>query len=207
MSEPPAAEAGPIRIVHRTNRRFRLKPPAAGRSAARLAWLRSRLDATPGVTHTEVNAETGSILVHHDASTTLEDLLEQAGLSEDVLLEGLPPRLRAQVRGEASHLAQRLTDRFFEADAQLSRATDGWLDLKMAVPLGLLSAGVWRLLAEGFSVLEVPPYLLVWWGFDTFVKLHQPQIERTEVPAALVGRTARLRAEPNTEPGRDGSTD
>jgi sulfur carrier protein ThiS len=198
--DQPAVEAGQIRVVHRTTRRFRLKLPVAGRSGARLAALHARLTSTEGVLATEVNGQTGSILVHHDVSVTLEDLLEQAGLSEDVLVEALPPRLREQVRGEASHVAQRLADRFFEADAQLSRVTGGWLDLKMAIPLGLLGAGVWRLLAEGFNVLEAPPYLFLWWSFDSFVKLHQPQIERSVVPAARVGRAARLRSQPIAEP-------
>jgi len=200
VTSQPAAEAGSFRVVHRTSRRFRLKPAASGRSAARLAWVRQRLASTPGVTGTEINPETGSLLVHHEVNATVENLLEQAGLSEEVLVDALPPRLREEVRSEASHAAQRLSDRFFEADAALSRATGGWLDLKMAIPLGLLSAGVLRLAAEGMSVLEVPPYLFLWWSFDSFVKLHQPQIERTEVPARMVGHAAHLRSHFTAEP-------
>jgi hypothetical protein len=200
VSEQPATDAGPVRVVHRTTRRFRLKAPAAGRSAARLAWLHSRLASTPGVSTAEVNLQTGSVLVHHEASTTLEELLQRAGLSQDVLLEGVPPRLRDQVRSEASEVAQQLSDRFFELDAELSRTTGGWLDLKMAIPLGLLGVGVWRLLAEGVTALEIPPYIFLWWSFDSFVKLHQPQIERTVAPAEQVGRHARLRPEPIAEP-------
>ncbi len=200
MTNQPAAEAGPMRVVHRTGSRFRLKPPAAGRSAARLAWVEQRLASTPGVTRTEVNPETGSLLVHHDSGATLEDLLAEAGLSEDVVVEVFPPRLRETVRSEASQAAQRLSDRFFEADAALSRTTGGWLDLKMAIPLSLLGVGVWRLAVEGLSVLEIPPYLFLWWSFDSFVKLHQPQIERTEVPAEMVGRAGHLRSNPIAEP-------
>jgi hypothetical protein len=200
VSEQPAVTAGPIHVVHRTRHRFRLKLSPEDRSPARMAALRARLESTPGVVGTQVNPQTGSILVQHEGNVLLEDLLERAGLTENVLVDAFPPRLREQVRSEASQVAQGLADFFFQADAELSRATGGWLDLKMTIPLGLLGAGVWRLAAEGAGILEVPPYLLLWWSFDTFVKLHQPQIERTEVPAEQVGRAARLRPKPMTEP-------
>ncbi len=70
----------------------------------------------------------------------------------------------------------------------------------MAILLGVFGAGVWRLMADGMSHLEVPPYLFLWWSFDSFVKLHQPQSERSEVPAELVGRAAHLRSDSIAEP-------
>lgn len=188
----------PIRVVHRTARRFRLRVPSAQRTPARMTELQRRLAGTSGVTSAEANQGTGSILVHHDEGAVFDELLERAGLSEDVLMAAVPPRMRNIVRGEASRVAAGTTDWFFDLDARLSRATNGWLDLKMAIPLGLLSAAAWRVAAEGTALLEVPPYLLLWYTFDSFVKLHQPQIERPTVSPERVGSSGRLQEQPES---------
>jgi hypothetical protein len=182
----------PIRLVHRTPARFRLRVPAAQRTPEHLEQLRQQLQSTPGVRRAEINRETGSILVHHDEGAVVEDLLEKAGLSEQVLLDAVPPRMRGMVRAEASTVATDATDAFFDLDARLSRATGGWLDLKMAIPLGLLTAATWRFIAEGGAFLSVPPYLLLYWAFDSFTKLHQPEIERQTVERRRVGHRGRL---------------
>jgi hypothetical protein len=194
-----------IRLVHSTPRRFRLRVSDAQRNPDRLEQLRRRLEAAPGVQHAEANAQTGSILVHHEEDVAVDDLLEKAGLSEQVLMDAVPPRMRGMVRAEASNIATDATDWFFDLDARLSRATDGWLDLKMAIPLGLASAAAWRFAAEGGAFLAVPPYMLMWWAFDSFTKLHQPQIERPTVESRRVGRRGRLTSEHDRLP--DGSRD
>ncbi|MGI8550376.1 MAG: hypothetical protein ACR2PL_06185 [Dehalococcoidia bacterium] len=91
-------------------------------------------------------------------------LLDKAGLSEEALLDALPPRLRGDVRSESSRVARDVTDRFYDADARLQRATGGWLDLKMAIPLGLLGTALRRTAAEGTAWLSVPPYLLAYYA-------------------------------------------
>ena len=195
------AEVEPrIRLVHSTHKRFRLKVPPAERTPELMMRVRRRLEATPGVTRAELNPDTGSILVHHAPGAAFEDLLEQAGLSESVLLSAVPPRLRQAVRGDASRVASGATDWFFAADARLARATGGWLDLKMAVPIGLLSAAAWRTAAEGAAFLEIPPYILLWYAFDSFMKFHQPTLERQPVAPARVGAAGKLLPEQGSGP-------
>lgn len=181
-----------IRLVHSTGKRFRLKVPATERTPETMTRIQRRLEATPGVTRAEVNPDTGSILVHHDGSEAFEDLLERAGLSENVLLAAVPPRLRQAVRGDASRAASGVSDWFFAADARLARATGGWLDLKMAVPIGLFSAAAWRTAAEGAAFLEIPPYILLWYAFDSFMKFHQPTLERQPVLPERVSSSGHL---------------
>jgi hypothetical protein len=184
-----------IRLVHSSPRRFRLKVPRGDRTPETMAGIRRRLESTPGVTRADVNPDTGSVLVHHDVNAAFEDLLERAGLSENVLLAAVPPRLRHAVRGEASRAAAGVTDWFFAADARLARATGGWLDLKMAIPIGLFSAAAWRSAAEGAAFLEIPPYILLWYAFDSFMKFHQPTLERQPVSPQRVNEAGQLAPE------------
>ena len=192
---PGATTAARIRVAHATPGRFRLQISPAHRTPETLAEIQQRLDVTPGVTSTRVKPETGSVVVQHRLDAAFDDILERAGLSEQLLVEALPPRLRTLARSEGSHLAHGVTDWFFDLDARLSRASGGWLDLKMAIPLTLLGTAAWRFAAtasEGTAWLEMPPLAVLYYAFDSFVKLHQPSIERNPVPANRVGPRARM---------------
>lgn len=167
--------------------RARLRVTKAHRKSGTLTRAQQALASTPGVRSTEVNPDTGSILIRHDPEQPLGELLERAGLSEEILYEAMPPRLRQHVRGEASHLARSVSDHFYALDARVARLSDGWLDLKMAIPIGLLATAAWRFMAEGAWV-EVPPYILLYYTFDTFMKFHQPTLTRPAVDPSHVGR-------------------
>ena len=149
-----------------------MRLPASERTPQAMANLQQRLGAVPGVTRTEARTESGSIVVYHRDDYAVDDILAQAGLVSEGLLDAVPPRLRGEAGAEASKLAQGVSNWLSDMDGRLSRATDGWLDLKMAVPLGLLGTAAWRTLAEGLVWAELPPYVLLYYTFDAFMKLH-----------------------------------
>lgn len=191
-----------IGVSHRVPGRFRLRVAREHRTPETFDRIERSLNSASGVQRTVVNPATGSVLVQHEPDSALEDVLEEAGLSTELIVEALPPRLRGLVRSEASHIGIAASDWFFDLDARVSRATDGWIDLKMAVPLGLLGAASWRFTAaaaEGEALIAVSPYVLLYYAFDSFVKLHQPAIQREVVPAEQVGPRARMAPEKESE--------
>jgi hypothetical protein len=77
---------------------------------------------------------------------------------------------RADETPGESRIAEGLAAGFRELDLRLARGTNGVLDLRTAVPLGLLALAV-REVVSGRAA-AVPWYALAWYAFDSFAKLH-----------------------------------
>jgi hypothetical protein len=131
-----ATEPGPplLRLAHRADRRLRLKlaePPPGGDA---LQAFVDRLAGTRGVRRARLRPTTGSVIL--DLALPAGEVLaalETAGVAR---LAPPPPTVPVGVAVEAT-LAQ--------ADAGLSRATDGALDLRTALGLALAGAAVVQL--------------------------------------------------------------
>lgn len=81
-----------------------------------------------------------------------------------------------------------------DLNQRLSRATGGKLDLKLLFPLTLGALGLCQVLAEGLGLTEIPGYVLLWYAFDSFYKLHEQRPQRVAV--AAVEERQRLPREP-----------
>ena len=130
-----------------------------------LSWWEQRLREIPGVRSVEVNRSTGSLLVQYDPEATrLPD--EVPGF--------LHPSNDASVRPRVSPpstVAQTVMRRFWHTDARLSEATEGRVDLKLAIPTFLLGAGLWELLT-GAEVAGATFHVLAWYAYNVFYQLH-----------------------------------
>jgi Protein of unknown function (DUF5132) len=58
---------------------------------------------------------------------------------------------------------------------QVKQTTAGIVDLRSLVPAGLAALALRQLLAKGLQLDEIPWYTLAWYGFDTFMKLNDPE--------------------------------
>lgn len=187
QSSPPASAA----VVHSLPGRTRLKVPRAHRTPHAMARVREALQSVPGVRRVDVNATTGSVLVHHDAEAVkLDDVAESLEAGTDFVLALVPPRERAWVRAEVSTVAHRVRTAFTTLDASISDATAGWVDLKMLVPIALISAAAVQVTITEGNWTAVPPYVLLYYAFDTFMKCHQlipSQHAAPQSPAPLGG--------------------
>lgn len=164
----------PASVVHQSPGRTRIRLPRPGRDAATMAKAKEATSLVPGVHHVEVNPTTGSLLLHHRGSEPDMELLSgKLEAAVGLILDAVPPRERPRARGEVSVLARNVRTGFAELDARVVEATGGWLDLKMAVPLALLGAAALQLIATEGSIGVVPPYLLAYYAFDTFIKFHE----------------------------------
>lgn len=114
---------------------------------------------------------TGSILLKHtDEPGIIEKLMvsfEEAGnLFLSVMMEDEGPD------SELSIVSKFLKDSLGTANMNVSRSTRGFIDLRMMVPLGFLGAAVWKMRGTKEWLLEVPPYVLLWYAWDSYMKLH-----------------------------------
>ncbi|MGJ3247114.1 MAG: DUF5132 domain-containing protein [Elainellaceae cyanobacterium] len=130
-----------------------------------------------------------------EAGEQIEDLLAEAQAEIENPSQSLAPdssdvstRRRSHVSEGRSHLAGELMNTASEVNAQVGWLTNGMVDLRMLVPLGLSGLALRQLVVKGLQFDDIPWYTLAWYSFDTFLKLHpsttesQPQLLAAESP-------------------------
>ena len=159
------------RVLHHTPGRLRLRLPREALDARDTSPLTDALTGLQGVLQVRVARPASSLLVRYDpASVRLEDLmaaLHRAGLH----VITTAPDTAASPPGEPTALS-RLIDRLAgQMDARVERATGHLLDLRTMVPLGLGALALREVLAGRLQA--APWYVLLWWSFDSYLKLRR----------------------------------
>ncbi len=172
-------------VTHAVPGRLRVRmedfTPAQRRAA--LAAL-EELAAAEGVSKVTTDSARGSGLVEFDPDRLdLESAVDLVKEAHEAFADVAPPGVARVVDKSASIVAGEIQQRFTAVDDEVRRATHGAVDLKMLVPLGLGALAIRQLVRTGPLVETMPWYMLAYYSFDTFVKLHAPQ--------GSAGRTAR----------------
>jgi len=71
--------------------------------------------------------------------------------------------------------AMSLADAISDLEKHLSSGTRDLLDLKLLVPLGFGALAVLQLARQGLQIGSAPWYLLAYFAFESYVKLHSPE--------------------------------
>ncbi len=167
----PRSQHSAVKVVHRLPHRTRIKMPMVHRTPGKMEKMADRLRKIEGVHGVEVDHRTGSILLKHtNEPGIIEKLMvsfEEAGdLFLSVMMEEEGPE------SELSIVSKFLKDSLGTANSNVSRSTRGFIDLRMMVPLGFLGAALWKMKGTKEWLLEVPPYVLLWYAWDSYMKLH-----------------------------------
>jgi hypothetical protein len=134
--------------------------------------IHRELDGTSGIRAVETNTSTGSVVVHYDPAHQTTDgilaVLKDVGIIvRDIGSAGEePPEVGHSATSEA------VLDAVTDLNRRLYLATGGKFDLKLLFPLGMGAIGLWKVLRSGLELGEVPAYVLLWYAFDAFHKLH-----------------------------------
>jgi Heavy metal associated domain 2 len=169
-------------ITHAVPGRVRVKVAGDPEEvAAILTAVERRTRGEDGVSSVQTDVRTGSALLRFDPDALdPEDAVELLRKAHEALEELLPPHLREPAERSISHVAATLERRFSAADASVLRATHGVLDLRMLVPIGLAGLSVRQVLRTGPKLKMIPWYVLAYYSFDTFVKLHHQPLPDPE---------------------------
>lgn len=173
-------------IVSHTSGRMRVRLQQDHRDPDALETIEDRLSEHPAVASVSTNARTGSVLVQYDhhqlTKDDLKELLWDAGLVARELLgaEEIPEDLGRDEADSAntaaaphSTTATTLLDALTDLDNRVSKLTNGKLDIKLLVPTGLGLLALRQIAINGLGLGQVPGYVLLWYTFDSFYKLHQ----------------------------------
>ncbi|MBD2043338.1 HMA2 domain-containing protein [Microcoleus sp. FACHB-672] len=152
------------RVVSQTPGRLRLKISEPHRKQGEMAEIVNALNAHPNVSEVRMNLQTGSIVVHHDNyHDTVENVfatLRDVGMIFGDIVLG------------KSVAANGVTDAVSDLNQRVSSLTHGVVDLRFLLPVGFGTLAVRQLMAKGLQFDIIPWYVLAWYSFDSFIKLH-----------------------------------
>ncbi|MBE9212276.1 DUF5132 domain-containing protein [Plectonema cf. radiosum LEGE 06105] len=119
-----------------------------------------------------------------DAKERFEDVLAEAQAELDqeqqpeLDSEPLRPhssRYHTHVSEGTSEVAGEMLDAVSELNYQVGWLTNGYVDLRLLMPLGLGTLALGQLITQGPQLDKIPWYNLAWYAFDSFNKLNQPE--------------------------------
>ncbi len=161
-------------VVSRTPTRTRLKVSIKRRNPQEMARIANAIKADPAVHDVQTNLQTGSIVVHHKPySNTVENI--SATLGDLGIILGKVAGVELPVAQGKSDIAESLTDAVADLNQRVGSATDGVIDLRFLIPLGLSGLAIHQLLRNGWQIEAAPWYVLAYYAFDSFIKLHYTQ--------------------------------
>ncbi|MDM9381958.1 hypothetical protein QUB80_14735 [Chlorogloeopsis sp. ULAP01] len=158
------------KIVSNTPGRLRLRVAQPQRWATKMQHILKTLKAQPNISQVRMNLQNGSITIQHDDNenslknvvTTLQDL--------GVIFADITGF--AETTGGKSEVAAGVSDVVVDLNRRVKEATDGVVDLRFLFPLGLATLSIRQLIARGLQLEMIPWYVLAWYAFDSFIKLH-----------------------------------
>ncbi|HYE34588.1 HMA2 domain-containing protein [Methylocaldum sp.] len=155
------------RIVSAVPGRLRITSRRTRHNGPLLDRIKGNLEAKSEVSRVHVNPTTGSVTVHYDSGRC-----DKAGILKwlqdvDVIVEDL-----THAPSVAPPLAATLTvnEAIYDLNTRISRWTGLPIDLRTALPLAFVGAGLWSMLRNGLMIEKVPGWFLLWLGFDLFGK-------------------------------------
>ncbi|HEY9670817.1 MAG TPA: hypothetical protein V6D11_05185 [Waterburya sp.] len=158
-------------VVSSTPSRTRLRVPSKRRTPQEMARIANALQAHPDVNDVKTNVQTGSIVVHHAHKDNSLD--EISGVLQDLgIILGSVSDVELPFTQGKSEVANDLTSAVADLNERVGQATHGFVDLRMLVPVGLATLSLRELIRNGWEFETAPWYVLAWYAFDSFIKLH-----------------------------------
>lgn len=159
-------------IASSTPSRTRIKLSQKRRNSNEITRIVTALKQNPQVLEIRVNDQTGSLVIHHAAHKgvleNIEAVLQDLGIILASTLEMPGVVGKSEM---ASHLTQAITD----LNQQVGQTTNGVVDLRFLVPLGFSALAIRQLIRNGLQIEMAPWYVLAYYAFDSFLKLHYTQ--------------------------------
>ncbi|MFN6486787.1 MULTISPECIES: HMA2 domain-containing protein [unclassified Nostoc] len=152
------------KVVSSTPGRLRLRIAHSHRQPEKMQRLANALLANPHINRVKTNVSHGSIAINHDGNDgSLEDVL--ATLKDLGIIF-------ADVTEGNTEAAAGISSAVVDLNQRVKQSTHGAFDLRILFPLGLASLSLRQLLNKGLQLEVIPWYVLAWYAFDSFIKLH-----------------------------------
>jgi hypothetical protein len=175
MAHEKPAPTSHARIASHVPGRLRFKLHDQSRERKTMEQIGLKLRSLEGIRDVRLNPACASVTVHYDRDRhsmagilgVLEDL--------DVVVESIAHLPSTGENGDSNGPGDHtpgFIDAINDLNARIRRTTGLPIDLKLALPLAFVGAGVWSIGRKGLMIESVPGWLFLWIAFDMFVKLH-----------------------------------
>ncbi|MBD2561474.1 MULTISPECIES: HMA2 domain-containing protein [Nostoc] len=159
------------KVVSSTPGRLRLRVAHSHRQPEKMQRIASALSANSHINRVTTNVHHGSIVINHDGNDgSLENVL--ATLKDLGIVF-------ADVTEGNTEAAAGVSSALVDLNQRVKQSTHGAFDLRILFPLGLASLSVRQLLNKGLELEVIPWYVLAWYAFDSFIKLHRTSQEQS----------------------------
>ena len=139
--------------------RIRLYMPSVSANPEAASRMKKQMEETGAVHEVQINASTGSVLIHYDAAQVEAPVVEGAAIH----LMGLDEAIRKQPVSRMETELQTLWD---SINHGIMETTNGWLDARMLAGTAVSIAAVRSLMIQG-AVLP-GGLTLLWWASSIF---------------------------------------
>jgi Heavy metal associated domain 2 len=182
-----------VNIAHQVPGRVRMKVPSAKGNPALLQEIAQTFCVIPGIERITVNPATGSVVMHYDVDRHDEfhnrfqhhvDQTRPPATEIDQFARKIEEE--AEFLARHSESAKAVVDLFKKFDREIRQATDNYVDLKIALAVGII----------GFTVLEVgtaaatPVWVtLTLFALNHVIEMHAPHADEgpTTAPVFVKG--------------------
>jgi Protein of unknown function (DUF5132) len=113
----------------------------------------------------EAIAEAGEVIdnLAAEVNTDLKNRGQLAAKTQDYSTNG------------SSEIARDVMHVVTDVNADIGKLSNGVIDLRLLLPLGLSALALRQLLVKGLQIDEIPWYTLTWYAFDSFLKLNHEE--------------------------------
>ncbi|MBW4451706.1 MAG: hypothetical protein KME55_02930 [Nostoc indistinguendum CM1-VF10] len=152
------------KVVSLTPGRLRLRVAHSHRQPEKMQRIANTLSANAHINQIKTNVHHGSIVINHDGKDgSLENVL--ATLKDLGIIF-------ADVTEGNTEAAAGVSSAVVDLNQRVKQSTHGAFDLRILFPVGLASLSLRQLLNKGLQLEVIPWYVLAWYAFDSFIKLH-----------------------------------
>jgi Heavy metal associated domain 2 len=151
------------KIVSDTPGRLRLRIAQKNRKSNDIQKTVAALEAHPNITQVQTNISQGSITIRHEGEDSYENTI--AALKDLGIIFG-------DIGDGKSEAAAEVSNAVVDLNKRVRESTDGLVDLRFLFPLGLGCLSIRQLMIKGLQFDIIPWYVLAWYSFDSFLKLH-----------------------------------
>ncbi|QIZ71106.1 HMA2 domain-containing protein [Oxynema aestuarii] len=158
----------PVQLLSASPGRIRLRVESFYRNRDTLEAIATRLRAGLAVDRLRSNMQTGSLTIFYPSESL--SVAEAIVRLEDLGFPCItPPR---HPPGDRSQAADEIVDVMTVFNSKVKQMSEGTVDLRFLVPLSFTLLALRQLTLKGWQLDVIPWYVLAWYGFDSFIKLH-----------------------------------
>ncbi len=158
-------------IVSQTPGRIRMRVAHTHRQKHKLDPVVSALKEKLAIYRVRANVHSGSITIFHSEehinSEDIRQILRDLGLIFHDMIE--EPLITTQGHSDAATEVSRAAA---DLNQRVKRVTKGAVDLRFLLPLSFAVLACRQLVVKGLQFEVIPWYVLAWYAFDSFIKLH-----------------------------------